>query len=400
MARVLIEGINYAPEPIGVGRYTTEIAEYLVSQGHQVEVATAVPHYPGWRIRDPYRVARYYFEERSGVRIARCPLLLHESGKGIWRLLMPLSFALAAAPVLIWRIFKFRPEVVLCVEPTLLAAPVAILAAKIVRARCVLHVQDLEIDSAFAVRHLSGRFLEKLAYTFERIVLHRFDVVITISESMCRRLVAKGVTCTRLRMVRNWVDTSKIKHVPGPNSFRQQLNLGATDFVVLYSGHIGPKQALDLVFKAAELLVDHPRIQFVVAGEGPLAPQYVSQYGHLPNVHFLPLQPEEKLCDLMNLADLHLLTQDPRAADLVLPSKLAALLASGRAILATTEENTEIYTLLNGAAILIPPGRPAALAQGIVDAISQRHDAIRSQQLAALFARDRNLPAFRDAIWS
>jgi colanic acid biosynthesis glycosyl transferase WcaI len=400
VARVLIEGINYAPEPIGVGRYTTEIAEYLVSQGHQVDVVTAVPHYPGWRLRYPYRPARYYFEERAAVRIARCPLLLHASGTGIWRLLMPLSFALAAVPVLVWRILKFRPQVVLCVEPTLLAAPAAILAAKMVRARCVLHVQDLEVDSAFAVKHLSGRLLEKLAYGFERIVLRRFDVVITISHSMCRRLAAKGVAQERLRVVRNWVDTTRIKHVPGANAFRQQLNLRETDFVVLYSGHIGPKQALDVVFRAAELTVDRPGIWFVVAGDGPLAPQYVKQYGHLPNLHFLPVQPEEKLCDLMNLADLHLLTQDAAAGDLVLPSKLAALLASGRPVLATAEENTELHSLLAGAAILIPPGQPAALAQAIIGARSRKPELPRWQEVSALFARDRNLPGFCAAIWS
>lgn len=400
MARVLIEGINYAPEPIGVGRYTTEIAEHLVSQGHQVEIVTAVPHYPGWRLRPPYRAARYYAERSAAVRIARCPLLLHQSGQGIWRLLIPLSFALAAAPVLIWRILKGRPDVVLCVEPTLLAAPAAILAAKMVRARCVLHVQDLEVDSAFAVRHLSGRFFEMLAYGFERSVLRRFDVVITISQSMCRRLAAKGVAQERLRMVRNWVDTARIRHVPGPNVFRQQLNLSETDFVALYSGHIGPKQALDVVFRAAEFVVDRPGIRFVVAGDGPLAPPYVKRYGHLPNVHFLPVQPEDKLCDLMNLADLHLLTQDAAAGDLVLPSKLAALLASGRPVLATVEENTELHTLLQDAAILIPPGQPAALAEAIIGARSRKPELPRRQEVSALFARDRNLPALCQAIWS
>jgi colanic acid biosynthesis glycosyl transferase WcaI len=198
------------------------------------------------------------------------------------------------------------------------------------------------------------------------LVLRRFDVVITISQNMCRRLAAKGVARNRLKVVRNWVDTTKIKPIFGANSFGRELNLSETDFVLLYSGYIGPKQALDLVFRAAELLADRPEIRFVIAGDGPLARQYVKQYGHLKNLRFLPVQPEDRLCGLMNLPDLHLLTQDAAAGDLVLPSKLAALLASGRPVLATAEENTELHALLEGAAILIPPGQSAALVQAIL----------------------------------
>jgi colanic acid biosynthesis glycosyl transferase WcaI len=126
--------------------------------------------------------------------------------------------------------------------------------------------------------------------------------------------------------------------------------------------------------RAAELLADRPGILFVIAGDGPLARQYVKQYGHLKSLHFLPIQPEERLCDLMNLPDLHLLTQDAAAGDLVLPSKLAALLASSRPVLATAERDTELHTLLEGAAILISPGGPDALAQAIIAAMSCKPD--------------------------
>ncbi len=44
--RVLIYGINYAPDPIGVGRYTGELGDYLVARSVALEVVTAPPHYP------------------------------------------------------------------------------------------------------------------------------------------------------------------------------------------------------------------------------------------------------------------------------------------------------------------------------------------------------------------
>src|ERR1700683_3080394 len=192
-AKILIHGINYAPELIGVGRYTRDLAEYLVRRGHPVEVITAPPHYPGWWVRPPYRAYMYSSEQLNGVTVRRCPLLLHRSGKGIWRFLAPLTFALTAAPLAAWRILRSRPDVLMCVEPTLFSAPVALLAGKIVGARTVLHVHDLEVDAAFEVGHISGKWLRKAASTLERMLLRSFDLTVTISGKMGEALARKGV---------------------------------------------------------------------------------------------------------------------------------------------------------------------------------------------------------------
>ncbi len=48
--RLLIHGINYAPEFVGIGRYTGELGAWLQSQGHAVTVLTAPPYYPSWRV--------------------------------------------------------------------------------------------------------------------------------------------------------------------------------------------------------------------------------------------------------------------------------------------------------------------------------------------------------------
>ena len=47
--RVLVIGINYEPEPVGIGPYTTATAQALAAAGHQVEVLTGKPYYPAWR---------------------------------------------------------------------------------------------------------------------------------------------------------------------------------------------------------------------------------------------------------------------------------------------------------------------------------------------------------------
>jgi colanic acid biosynthesis glycosyl transferase WcaI len=396
--KILIHGINYAPELIGVGRYTRDFAEYLARRGHRVEVITAPPHYPGWWVRPPYRAYAYSTEKLNGVTVRRCPLFLHRSGKGIWRFLAPLTFALSAAPVTAWRILRSKPDVVVCVEPTLFSAPVAALAAKIVRARTVLHVHDLEVDAAFAVKHLRGNLFKQFALAVERVILRGFDTLITISDKMCESLLQKRVPADRLVMVRNWVDLSQIRFLGGPNNFRNELGLSQSDFVVLYSGQIGPKQALHHVFSAAESLRAIKRLHFVIAGDGVLKAQFVERYGNTPNVHFLPLQPEDRFCELLNLANLHILPQDGAAADLVLPSKIGAMLASLRPILVQANEGTELYQLLKDVVKIIPPGNVEVLQNAITAALTSDPDVSRYGEIAALFGRDGALTALRGVL--
>ena len=85
----------------------------------------------------------------------------------------------------------------------------------------------------------------------------------------------------------------------------------------------------------------------------------------LKNVHFYPLQPVERLNELLNTADIHVLTQRANAADLVMPSKLSGMLASGRPVVATAQPGTELASVIDQVGILIPPENPFELVQAL-----------------------------------
>lgn len=385
--RVLVYGMNYAPETAGVGRYTGEIAACLAAEGMDVTVVTTPPHYPDWRVRPDF-ANRYSARTEEGVRVLRAPLLLGAPMRGLRRFLAPFSFALSSAPLVLWHVLRRRPDTVLCVEPTLMAAPLACLAARLVGARSVLHVQDLEADAAFAAGHLEAwPALRLAALAFERLARRGFDRIVTISDRMAERLVAKGVDAGRLSVVRNWVDLSAIHPLSGDNAYRAELGLGPSDFVVLYSGTIGAKQGLDVLLDAAALLGGARAIQVVIAGEGPLKAGLQARYGHLANVRFLPFQPDARLNEFLNMAGLHVLPQARGVADLVLPSKLGGMLASGRPVLVTAEADTELARFVGEAAIVTPPGDARRLAEAIAaarEATDGRAEArrLRSRELS------------------
>jgi len=173
---------------------------------------------------------------------------------------------------------------------------------------------------------------------------------------MVDRLCAKGVDPSRRILFPNWVDTGEIYPLAGPSPFRRELGIAESTVVALYSGSMGKKQGLDLLVDAARQLSHRPDLRFVFCGEGPGRQISVDNAKDLPNVSLLPVQPADRLNDLLNLADIHLLPQLSATADLVMPSKLTGMMASGRAIVATAHPGTQLFGALEGRGIVTPPG--------------------------------------------
>src|SRR6185437_11583549 len=104
-------------------------------------------------------------------------------------------------------------------------------------------------------------------------------------------------------------------------------------------------------------------MRFVFCGDGAYREQLERGVAGLANITFLPLQPVERLNELLNLADIHLLPQRAGAADLVMPSKLTGMLASGRAVIATAAAGTQIASAVEGHGMVVAPGDVEAMAQ-------------------------------------
>lgn len=99
--RVLLVGINYAPDLIGVAKYNAELCESLVAEGHEVRVITAPPYYPAWKIPPEFKSSYFRSRDVDGVRVTRTPIYVPGHPSGAKRLIHHASFALtSAAPVL------------------------------------------------------------------------------------------------------------------------------------------------------------------------------------------------------------------------------------------------------------------------------------------------------------
>lgn len=371
---LLVSCPNYAPEKTGTGKYTAEMAEWLASKGHKVQVITGPPHYPEWKLHEGFR-NKHSRELRDGVHVRRVPMFIPPPG-GVTakrRIRMESSFTFhSLGPWLRLLFARRKPDVVIAVCPPMQVGLTAWLYCSLRRVPWVYHIQDLQVDAAIRLGVLQPKGFTRVLYKLEEFFLRHATRVSTITPGMRDRILEKGVRRDRLLDFPNWSDVTTMRPGPRENSFRTELGLGPDDLLLLYAGNMGRKQGLEILIDAARRLQGDPRLHFVLVGDGAARPELAEAAQDLPNVLFLPLQPWERVPEMLNATDIHLVIQKREAADLVMPSKLTNILAVGGCSLATAGSSTTLHAVLteNNAGLAVEPEDTDALVAGLGSLVS------------------------------
>lgn len=371
--RILIYGLNYAPEPTGIGKYTGEMGSWFVKRGHSVDAIVAPPYYPSWHVPEEYRRKRFLSEYVEGVRVHRVPLFVPKPNglNARTRILHETSFNAAATRYWLPRLFaERRYDVVVAVCQPIQIAGYPYLYSRLRGVPFVLHVQDLQVDVAVRLGMLPKGELTNILYGIENGILRLSDRVSTITEAMRNRIVDKGVQEENAWLFPNWADIKFVHPMPADDEMRREFGASPEDILVMYAGTMGEKQGLDLVLEAAELLKGRAGIKVAMIGGGGDRERLYRETlrRRLENVRFYPVQPLERLPLMLAAGDIHLVVQQRAAADLVMPSKLTNILAAGRPSVATAEPGTALHDVLNryNCGITTVPGSAEELTAGIL----------------------------------
>jgi colanic acid biosynthesis glycosyl transferase WcaI len=146
---------------------------------------------------------------------------------------------------------------------------------------------------------------------------------------------------------------------------------------------MGVKQGLEVILGAAEFSRNDSSVQYLLVGNGAARDglEARARAMRLENVRFLPLLAEAQYGELLATTDISLVTQQKCVADIVFPSKVITLMASGQAIVASVNFGSEVARVLKRAAagLVVPPEDPASL---FADIASLRDDAVLRRKMA------------------
>ena len=363
--RVAIVGINYAPEPTGIPVYTTGMAEYLVSQGHDVTVYTGFSYYPHWVKSRADSGKLFRRETINAVKVRRHYVYVPKTPSAVKRMIHELSFV---ASSLLGYLFGPRADLTIIVSPPLfIGIPVAFIA-RLKKSLTVFHVQDLQPDAAVDLGMLKPGPITNFFFALERLTYRMVNRVSTISDGMMDKIAAKGVRRDKLVLFRNWANDNFVSPRDSNTDYRRDWGLEGK-FVALYSGNMGVKQGLNSLIDAAAELRSRPDVEVVIVGDGGEKPALMKRARDLglTNVQFRPLQSMENLGELLATADVSIVPQKLGVKDIVLPSKLCNLLASGRPVIAAAAPETELARIVaeSGCGILVAPENGKQIADQI-----------------------------------
>jgi colanic acid biosynthesis glycosyl transferase WcaI len=356
---LLIVTRHYAPEPTGSAPVLAEMAQWLARNGYDVEVLTVRPSYPERRITPGYERGQKDRTVENGVKVRRIAAWLAPSKKLLARALPELKFFVDLVMGRLVGRFRSRATVVsLC--PSIFTVMGALTLVKAGGVHVAV-VHDIPSGLGAALGLDSSKLTARLLRRIERWTLNHADQIVTLSEGMANQLRAIGVTRPIMVIPPN-VDTVRIRPMPRP--------AGAPP-TVMYSGNLGRKQGLNQLVDLAKVMRDKaPHVRILIRGEGTgrddLAESLTAE--GLDNVRLEPLAPLAALAESLAEGDVHLVPQLGAGADFAVPSKVFAIMAAGRTLVATASEGSPLARLAadSQAFICTPLDNPEAFADAVI----------------------------------
>jgi len=360
--RILILTQHYPPEPFP---RPADLAQWLVRRGHHVVVITGFPYYPTGTLFPGTKMRIWSREVVEGVSILRLPLYLDHSRSPVRRALNYGSFSLSTA--ILGPLLSGSIDAIYVEHPSTLFALSAWLVSRLRRVPFVYMVDDIWPDSVQASGMLRHRELLAGIELLEQFVYKRAGAITVISQGNRDRLVSKGVPECKVHFVPHYANEEIYEPVIPDPILREKLGV-TRRFTIVFAGHIGMAQGLDVVLSAAEMLVDLPEVMFLIVGEGPDRSrlQDLARTRRVNNVRFIGRRPAEEMPYLFALADgllVHL--RDAPTFRLTIPSKTIAYMACGRPVIMAVEGDAAELIRSTGAGLTCLPENPEELAHAV-----------------------------------
>jgi putative colanic acid biosynthesis glycosyltransferase WcaI len=386
--RLLVLNQYYWPGVEATAQLLTELCEALAEEA-DVKVVTGVLH---GHEDEPRRLVH------NGVEIVRVPSTSYERSKIFARAANYVSYLTNA---LRYGLRGERPDVVICMTDPPIVADIALVVARRFRAPLVVISQDVFPEIAVQLKRLENPVLMSLLRVLVRMYLRRADRLVAIGETMRRRLEEKGAPPDRIRVIPNWVDTTRLTPHEKDNDWARETGF-ADKFVVMHSGNVGHAQDLDSLVRAATFLRDLDDLLIAIIGTGARHAELVAlvELLEVEQVKFRYYEPRSVLAQSLSAADIHVVGLAPGLAGYVVPSRLYGILAVARPVIVAADAESETAQVVQevGCGIVVPPRRPELLARAIRDAHDGKFDLERMGRLGREWVTaegDRNVAVGR-----
>ncbi|MDR5727262.1 MAG: glycosyltransferase family 4 protein, partial [Terriglobia bacterium] len=243
--------------------------------------------------------------------------------KKFGRIVSYLSYLVGA----IWHGFRVQgPDIYVTLTTPPLLPIIGSVLSTLRRARHVLWEMDVYPDIATDVCFFKKNgMIDRLVGAVLDWSRRRADTIVVLGDDMKARLLARGISEAKIRVVENWADGVEITPLPFP----------AGPLVIQYSGNFGMAHEAETITGVIERLQNHPDFQFMFVGGGSKRPALMElcRAKDIRNVEFREYCDRADLGKNLAKGHLGLVTQLPQTVGSVVPSKIYGIMAAGRPLL-------------------------------------------------------------------
>jgi colanic acid biosynthesis glycosyl transferase WcaI len=386
--RILFLSDNFPPEGNAPASRLWEHATRWVSAGHEVTVITCAPNFPEGVVYPGYRNQWRQVQVMQGIRVVRVKTYITANEGFLKRALDYLSFMMSSV---VAGLFESRPDVVVATSPQFFCACGGWALSAIRRLPFVFELRDLWPASIVAVGAMRKSVVIRALERLETFLYQRATMVIAVTHSFKRELVARGVSAAKIHVIINSVDLGHYQAQPRSPALALELDL-ENKFVVGYVGTHGLAHALDKIVLVCEKLQPSSDIAFIFVGGGAdrsRVEAMVAERG-LTNVRLLGRQPKDRMPDIWSLCDVALVPlRDSAVFQTVIPSKIFECMGMGLPVLMSVPDGEATAIVREtGCGICVPPEDIDAMATAITS-LADNPDQRRQIALAAIAAAPR-----------
>lgn len=323
--KILIVSQYYKPEPFRI----SDIAETMLSDGHEVTVLTSQPNYPQGKIYHGFK--NKYSEVYDGdLRLIRTKIFPRKKGK-LNLFLNYISFPIYSRKFVNTVHQDYDIIFIYQLSPILMALPAIKLSNKL-NIPTVLYCLDLWPESLISGSVRRESITYKIVGKISNRIYRSVDKVLISSKQFFDKFDKIGI--------------KQVEYLPqyAETLFENISNVNNGVFDIVFAGNVGEMQDIITLVDTANMLKDNNYIYFHIVGDGSKMKECIQLCNEykLSNIKFYGRRPLQEMRKFYALADcMIVLLKDDLMINNTLPGKVQSYMAAGKPFIAAANGETK-----------------------------------------------------------
>jgi colanic acid biosynthesis glycosyl transferase WcaI len=360
--KILIVTQYFWPENFRINDFIPE----LISRGHEVSILTGKPNYPSGKFFSEFTNNPALFSNYKGADIYRIPII-PRGNNPIQLLLNYLSFVISGSMIGLWKVRKFKPDLIFVYEPSPVTVGIpAVLIGKLKKAPVIFWALDLWPETLQAVGGVSSKSVLWIIEKIVRFIYNNCALVLGQSKSFVKSIQSHCDHPDKVKYFPSWAEKIHTAKSKSNQIYAPEIERNDQCFNILFAGNIADAQDMPSVLNAALLLRDQKNINWIIVGDGrrfDWLKSEVKKNKLEESFKILGRFPLERMPSFFAHADVLLvsLKKDP-VFSMTIPAKLQTYLMTGIPILGMLDGEGAKIIKESNSGISCPASDSASLA--------------------------------------